>query len=163
MVDQSPKTAGASKRMRIVLVVSLALNLAIAGLFVGSVVSGRWSAGPPAHFDIGMGPIGRALAPDERRDIRRSLMRDGSMRALNLRGRMGDMIAAIETDPFDPQVMRGLMAEQIARTSALQGNVQDLLLQIIADMTPQRRAEFAQQLKNEMSRERPPRDKPSGG
>ena len=163
MADQPPKKAGASRLLRIALVASLALNLAIAGLFIGSAASGRLKSGPPPNFEIGLGPIGRVLSSEERREIRRNLLRDGSMRELNLRGRMDQMIAAMQADPYDPEIIRALMADQIAKSTALQSNAQDALLQVISDMTPERRAAFADALKEDMSRERPPRDKPSGG
>jgi len=163
MAKQTPQNKGASRLMRSVLVVSLALNLGIAGLFVGAAVSGRLSSGPPQHVEFGLGPIGRALEPEERRDIRRSLRRDGSMRGLNLRGGMEQMITAMQADPFDPDQIRVLMAAQIAKTTQLQGDMQEALLQVISDMTPERRAAFAVQLKDSMSRDRPRRDRPSGG
>ncbi|WP_341368724.1 periplasmic heavy metal sensor [Yoonia sp. BS5-3] len=166
MADLPNKTTGASRLMRIVLVISLALNLAVAGLFVGSMASGRLSDGPAPNFDIGLGPIGRALDNDERREVRRSLLSDGSMRRLNLRGRLEQMITAIEADPYDPDVMTDLLADQLDKTTQLQRNVQNGLLQIIADMTPERRAAFAAELREDMSRNRPPppqRDHGSGG
>lgn len=174
MAEHPPSKAGASRLMRIVLVASLALNLAIAGLFVGSTASGRWAAGPPANFDVGLGPMGRALEDEERREIRQSLVRDGAIRQLNLRGRMGEMISVMQTEPFDPDAIGALLAEQLAKTSELQGNVHVVLLQVISDMTPERRAAFAAQLREDMSREpspqrdgptgdRPPDNGPSGG
>ncbi len=164
MAEQSSPKTGASRLMRIVLVVSLALNLAIAGLFVGSTASGRWSAGPPTNFDVGLGPMGRALDEEERREIRRNLMRDGAIRQLNLRGRMNEMITVMQAEPFDQDAIAALLSEQLAKTTHLQGNVHMVLLKVISDMTPERRAAFAAQLQEDMSRERPPqRDKPSGG
>lgn len=156
MAEASSKPAGASKVMRIVLVLSLALNLAIAGLFIGSAASGRLSDGPTPNFDIGLGPIGRALDSDERRDIRRHLMRDGALRQLNMRGRLENMIVVIQAEPYDPAVLQALMDDQLAKTGQLQGTVQDVLLQIIADMTPERRAAFAMELLENMSHDRPP-------
>lgn len=156
MVEAPFKSTGASKVMRIVLVLSLALNLAIAGLLIGAVASGRLSDGPTPNFDIGLGPIGRALNSDERRDIRHNLMRDGAMRQLNMRGRLDAMISIIQVEPYDPDMLQSLMAEQLAKTGQLQGKVHDVLLQIITNMTPERRAAFAMELRENKSHDRPP-------
>ncbi|MEL6838833.1 MAG: periplasmic heavy metal sensor [Pseudomonadota bacterium] len=161
MADQSPSRP--SRLWRVILVISLALNLAVAGLFVGAVASGRWKDGPPAHFEIGLGPVGRALAPDERRDIRRALIRQRALRDLNLRGGMSDIVAALQTEPFDAAVMQDVMTAQMERTTDLQQIVQTTLLAVIDDMTPERRAAFAEQLLQEMSKVRSERERPSGG
>ena len=163
MADQELKSGKPSRLWRIVLVVSLALNLAIAGLFVGSATSGRLKSGPPPNFEIGLGPIGRALAPEERRVIRRSLVQDRGLRELNMRGRMSEIVATLETDPFEAAKMEALMSEQITRTINLQETVQGALLNVITDMTPARRAEFGQALSEQMQRGKSDRDRPSGG
>ncbi len=148
---------------KVLLACSLALNLAVAGLVVGAVVSGRTSDGPPRSFDLGLGPVSRALTQDERREIVRNLRDERVLRDFDLRGRTTGMIAVLTADPFDPEAMRILMEEQAARMSLVQAQAQNAFFQQVTMMTPERRAVFAAQLAEELSKARQPRTRPSGG
>ena len=163
MVDQQSTSGMPRPLWRIVLVCSLALNLAIAGVIGGSLISGRFGDGPPRSFDLGLGPVSRALTQDERRDIGRIMRRDRSLRDIDLRGRASDMVQALKAEPFDADVLRSLMAEQSARVADMQSRAQDAFIAAIADMSTERRTEFADQLARELSKVRPPRARPSGG
>jgi uncharacterized membrane protein len=160
MDDQAKRP---SRLWKIILVCSLALNLAIVGIIGGSLASGRLGDGPPRSFDLGLGPVARALDPQERREIGRSLRQDRELRDVNLRGRVSGMVDALKADPFDPEIVRGLMSEQIARMADVQGRAQDAFIIVITEMSPERRAAFADQLASELSRERRPKDRRSGG
>ncbi len=110
---------------RIVLVASLALNLAVGGIVAGSVVSGRLGKGPPRSFDLGLGPIARALEPQERRAIGRNLRQNRALRDLDLRGRVDEVIALLRAEPFDPQALEALMDQQAAEVAGFQARAQD--------------------------------------
>ena len=109
MDDQQKIRARPRRIWQIVLVCSLALNLAVAGVVVGSFASGRLGEGPPRSFDLGLGPISRALAPQERREVGRSLRRDSVMRDFDLRGRVSGMVRALKADPFEPERLRAYL------------------------------------------------------
>ena len=163
MVDQ-PQTAGKSGRLgRIILVCSLALNLAVLGVIGGALFTGRAGDGPPRSFDLGISPVARALAPQERREVGRSLRRDRVMRDLDLRGRSDAMVDALRADPYDPAVFRALLQERSAQLARVQDKAQDAFLDVINAMTPERRAAFADQLLQEMSKDRPRRAAPQSG
>lgn len=163
MAEPTPTPPKPARLIRIVLVVSLSLNLAVAGILIGAASSGRWKGGPPPNFEVALGPITRALAPEERRDIRRSLIQDRALRDLNLRSGMAEVIAALQADPFEIARLEDLMDEQIGRMATMQGKVKGALLDVVAEMTPERRMRFAQELTEEMSKVRPERNRPSGG
>jgi hypothetical protein len=164
MADQLKAPAQPKRIWRIVLVVSLALNLAVAGVVGGTLISGRAGDGPPRSFDLGISPIARALSPEERREVTSSLRRDRVMRGADLRGRADAIVTALKAEPYDPDVMRGLLQEQAAQVATVQGKAQDAFLDAITQMTPERRADFADQLENELSKERPRRGpRQSGG
>ncbi|MDP5085133.1 MAG: periplasmic heavy metal sensor [Yoonia sp.] len=163
MADQEKQAAKPSRLWRSVLVLSLALNLAVVGVVAGAVISGRFGDGPPRSFDLGLGPVTRALTQDERREIGRALRRDRGLRSFDLRGRVSAMVAAIQAEPFDEAALRGLMAEHAARVSEVQAKAQDAFVDMISQMSPERRAAFADQLIQELSRDRPERTRPSGG
>ncbi|WP_342068624.1 periplasmic heavy metal sensor [Yoonia algicola] len=160
--DKAPQTRP-SRLWRIVLVLSLALNLAVVGVVVGSAVSGRWGEGPPRSFDLGLGPVARALEPQERRAIGRKLREDRSLRGFDLRGRVNLVVAALQAEPFDPDVLLALLAEQSQQIATVQATAQEVMLEQIVAMTPARRRAFADQVLEEMSRARRPRDRTSGG
>ncbi len=163
MVDLQSKPNKPRRLWRIVLVCSLALNLAIAGVIGGSLVSGRFGDGPPRSFDLGLGPVSRALTHDERRDIGRILRRDRSLRDMDLRGRASGMVDALKAEPFDEEMLRSLMTEQSSRVADMQSRAQDAFIAAIAGMSVERRSEFADQLAGELSKVRPPRARRSGG
>lgn len=158
MADET-KT-GPSRVWRVVLVLSLALNLAVVGMIIGASVSGRFGDRPPRSFDFGLGPVARALEPRERRQIGLAMRRDGALRDMDLRGNAAAMIAALRADPFDAGALRDLMAAQAGQVAALQRNAQAALVDQISAMSPERRATFADRLQEELSRGR---DRRSGG
>ena len=161
MADDVTPRAKLSRRMRILLVLSLALNLAVIGLIVGAGVSGRFGDRPPRSFDFGLGPVARALESDERRAIGRELRRDGALRGYDMRQGANDMVAALRAEPFEPETLRELMALQAAHVGQLQRSAQDALLDQITAMTPERRAAFAEKLEQELQRGRARRDEGS--
>jgi uncharacterized membrane protein len=163
MADHDKTAMRPSRLWRIILVCSLALNLAVAGVVVGSMASGRLGDGPPRSFDLGIGPITRALSPQERRDVGRSLRQDRVLRDVDLRGRVNGMVDALKADPFAPEALRAFLEAQNAQMANVQGKAQDALLETIADMTPARRQEFADQLQQELSKARPRPPRSSGG
>lgn len=163
MVEDKTPAAGPSRLWRIVLVLSLALNLAVVGVVVGAAASGRWGDGPPRSFDLGLGPLSRALAPEERRAIGRRLREDRSLRSFDLRERVNRVVATLQAEPFDPDALRGLLAEQNQRIATVQATAQEVILEQIIAMTPERRRAFADQLLEEMSRVKGPRARNSGG
>ncbi|KQB97167.1 hypothetical protein AL073_08910 [Loktanella sp. 1ANDIMAR09] len=160
--DKTPQ-ARPSRLWRVVLVLSLALNLAVVGVIVGSAASGRWKDGPPRSFDLGLGPIARALEPQERRAIGRQLRNDRSLRDFDLRDRVNRVVAALQADPFDPDVLRALLADQSARMTTVQATAQEVVVEEIIAMTPERRRAFAERVLEEMSRARSLRERSSGG
>lgn len=154
MVDEVKTKTGPSRLWRVVLVLSLALNLAVVGMVVGASVSGRFGDRPPRSFDFGLGPVARALEPRERRQIGLAMRRDGALRDMDLRGNAAEMIAALRAAPFDAGALQDLMAVQAERVTLLQRNAQAALLDQISAMSPERRAAFADRLQEELSRGR---------
>ncbi|MGJ8621613.1 MAG: periplasmic heavy metal sensor [Yoonia sp.] len=158
MAEQTGKP---SRLWRIVLVLSLALNLAVAGVVVGAVGSGKFGDRPPRSFDLGVGPISRALLPDERRQIRRSLRQQRVLHGTNPGERFTQMADILRADPFDQQALTQVLEQQSARMSQVQRGVQKALMDTIIAMTPERRAAFADALLAEPSI--PRQRTPSGG
>ena len=148
---------------KVVLVCSLALNLAIAGVVVGSALSGRIGDGPPRSFDLGVGPLARALEQDERREIGRALRQGRVLRGLDPRARADELVTLLLADPFDPEALQDLFARQSADLQRVQSRAQEALIATIVAMTPDRRAAFAAAIAAEAERGRTRAGPRSGG
>lgn len=151
-----PRTPG---KVKALLVVSLALNLLVAGL-----VAGAWLRdGRPGtrDRDPGFGPFGEALSPEDRRELRRAFMaRMPEMRENRaaLKADLQDVVAALRADPFDPAALSAAMDAALARMAGRIEVGQELLVQRITAMDAAERAAFADRL--EAALERGPRRGP---
>ncbi len=142
----SPKKS-ISRATRILLVVSLALNLLVGGVIVGAVLSGK--AGGPPRFDLNLGPYVRALAPEQRRQIGEALRGRDDLRPLGPRERRINktaFITALNADPFDATVIEDQLSDQRNRTTRLVDAGQAALVDIIRNMTAEERSAFADRL-----------------
>ena len=161
MAEQT--TNKSTRLLRNMLVVSLAANLIIVGLVVGTVVSGRLGDGGPRSVNIGNGSITRALSPEERRAVGDQL-RHGQGLSRAARRAMGERVVnALRQEPFDSDVLRDVLAGQGVRMKALREQAQDAIIVQIENMSTERRAEFADQVEREMTRPRRDREERSGG
>lgn len=158
MADPMRPTPRPSRIWRIVLIVSLALNLVVAGLVGGAIVSGKLAGGPPSRIDFGLGLVSRALTSDDRREIGRALRQDSSLRAHDFRGQMAAIVTALQADPFDPAMLQSLLDEQATRLSQVQASARQAVVDRISDMTAEDRRAFAARLEEELQRNRRPRD-----
>lgn len=139
-----------SKVWRAVLIVSLGLNLAVAGMIGGALVSGRFGDGPPMRVDLGLGAFARALDEADRRAIGRDLRQMGALRSDDLRAPMAEMVAALRADPFDPARLQAAMAAQAARLGSVQAQAQTAVLARVAAMQAAQRAALADRLDHEL-------------
>lgn len=157
------ETRGPSRVWRIVLVASLAMNFLVVGVIGGAVVTGRIGPGPTKSFDFGLGPLARTLDREDRRAIGRALRRDQDVRRIDVRGQLTAMVGALRSDPFEPEQLRAVMAEQSNRMVTLQQKAQAALIDQIAQMDQARRMQFADRLQRELDNPRRRDDSRSGG
>lgn len=158
MADQIKSVARPSRIWRVVLIVSLALNLAVLGLVGGAFVSGKFGGDRPGRIDFGLGPVARALTSDDRRAIGRALRQDRALRGYDFRAQMVAVTAALRAEPYDGAMMQSLLEDQAARLGQVQARAQLAVLDRIAAMSPDDRRAFADRLDAELARARPPRD-----
>lgn len=148
MVD--PAATRLRRVWRIILVLSLALNIAIVGMVAGFVLR-NGKAGPPRGFDLSLGPIGQALDRKDRRAISNALRRHPELRPQR-RGQvfagMDALINAVEAQPFDPDAVRAALQIPLARLQAVQNVAQDALIEQIEEMSDAQRAAFAERLRS---------------
>lgn len=141
--------------IRILLVVSLGLNLIIVGSLGGLVLS-RVVHGPREPVrDLAFGPFTQALSPDDRRAMMRAFLAEAKgFRAERdqMRADFQSLIAALKADPYDPSVLEGVMTRQKARTDQWLALGQRLLMERLAAMTQAERSAFADRLSDDLSR-----------
>ncbi|SPJ23012.1 periplasmic heavy metal sensor [Palleronia abyssalis] len=143
---------GAVPRLwRIVLVCSLVLNLLVLGIVVGAAFDHDrpWDrrgrvAGP-------MGPLVWAL-PDEDRQAMIQRLQVGPRDRGARRARFEALLSAVRADPFDPEALAQMFAEQRRRGSLELARAESALIEVLTDMTPAERSTFAQSLSDRMRR-----------
>lgn len=149
---ETTQTAPVRRWVRIVLVVSLALNLLVAGAIGGRMLAGH-GPGPFGGFDLSLGPLSQALDRGDRDAIRASLRRRPELRPLMRRERQAaiqSLIDALQADPFDPGAVSALFVAQSDRATAAMQAGQEALLARITAMSPAARAAFAARLQMQM-------------
>lgn len=165
----SAKTPGAIPRwIRIALVVSLAMNLAVAGLAIGSAYKWHSDGGPPRSVDLSLGPLSRALAPEDRRAVIEELRRRGDgdrpdFREIRRQGE--ELMVLLRAEEFDA----GAFADGLDRVRdmalAFQDAGQAALVARISEMSIEERRALADRFEEQSRRGSRDGDRPdrSGG
>ncbi len=151
-----------SRGMRILLFVSLALNLLVVGVVAGIAVNGP--PGPPgggrgsSNQDPAL-PYTRALEEDQRRDLRRQLRRDVMRDRQEMRALRDDIFAGyqealsvLRSSPYDSDALEAALVRQADHGAELRARGQALLGAYIAEMSAEERAAYADRLEAELSR-----------
>lgn len=149
-VPPAPRTSGWVKAL---LAVSLALNLAVAGLAGGAFLRD----GPPMRGDgdFGFGPLGHALSREDRTALRAAFvdrfpaLKEG--RAA-LRADFDALIAALRAEPFAPPALDAALATIAARNAERLASGRDVIAAYLKDMDPAARAAFADRLEAALAR-----------
>ena len=150
---------GPSRMWRIVLGVSLALNLLFVGLVAGAALRPDGKGHGPGKRGDRIGGFGapfmRALPREDRREIFRSLREEGGV--MDRAGRQAAverMITALRETPFDPSVPEAILRSQVERNLNVQGRIQALWLRRIGMMSDADRAAYADRLQDYLQRRR---------
>jgi uncharacterized membrane protein len=149
---------------RVVLFVSLALNLAVLGV-VGGAAFGRLGDNKRAEFaarDIGFGLFAEALEEEDRRALRRGYTgakSDIRAERQQMRTDLGQLLAGLRADPFDAAGFRAALQVGMARSAARQELGTTLLLDRLQAMTVAERAAFADRLQTSLRRRNDRRDR----
>ncbi len=150
MVDDGITRQKATGRgLKILLVLSLAMNVAVVGLVAGAVVrNDGWperGKRPPALNAFGA-PYMLALPRDDRRQIftklRSELGRDIPDRQ-HRRAQYAEVLNALRAQPFDVAVLAQAVRQQAETTVSVQKAGQGAWLELVSDMTDQERMDYA--------------------
>lgn len=143
--------------VRVVLFVSLALNLAVAGMVIGAVLR----HGPPgkdryeARLDRVSGPYVRALSRADKRAMGQAIraeFRKRPERRDEWRAQNDAMLAALVAQPFDLAQVDALLEAQFAAVAKRQDIGRALLVERISAMSAKERSAFAGRLKEAFER-----------
>lgn len=179
-VTKDQGAPGLRRWARVLLAVSLAVNLMILGLVVGSHVfdgkdrregrdgvpremsqrDGRDRHGE-GRLDPAFGPLGRALAGEHRRAAGEALAARGGAPEVNRRQvaqELGQMIETLRAEPFDGAQMNAILQAQHDRFTQRNAMGREILVERLEDMSQEDRAAFADRLergfRRAMERER---------
>lgn len=157
MTDPKPPVAnsGASRGFKILLAVSLALNLAVAGLVIGTALKFQRDGGRPMSVrDTAFGPFTEALSRDQRRALLKGMSeRGGGVRQAReeFRADLAALAASLRQTPFDSGKFRDLLDQQGGRVEARANAGRQSLADLVATMPDAERLAFADRLERAMS------------
>lgn len=141
--------------VKIALALSVALNLAVAGLAVGAWLGDGPHRGMPR--DMSFGPFSEALDSDDRRALRKALLaRLGEFRGQReaARAEFQALLTALRADPFEAEALKTALAALEARNAERLDLGRSLIEARLIEMTPEERAAFADRLEKGLKRGR---------
>lgn len=146
---------GLGRGLRLLLVLSLGLNLLILGV-IGGAVLGEWrNHERPIVRDLGFGPYGEALSHADRIALMRDFAREtggfGVERKV-AREVFGELLSVLRAEPLDRQALQHLMMRQERHMAERLALGQKLLVRRIEAMSPQERQAFANRLQEALAR-----------
>ncbi|HLQ18192.1 MAG TPA: periplasmic heavy metal sensor [Tabrizicola sp.] len=148
----SASSGTTSRGLKIALAISVALNLAVAGLVIGAWLNGGHRDMPR---DMSFGPFSEALDDGDRRAIRRALLdRMGEFRAsrVEARAEFETLLDTLRADPFEPEAMKAALAAIESRNAERLELGRSLIEARLIDMSAEDRQRFADRLEKGLRR-----------
>jgi uncharacterized membrane protein len=160
MTDTTVPGKGQSRILRLALIVSLSLNLAVVGLVIGTSLKFR-AAPPPPIRDLSFGGFSAAMTPEQQAELRRHFADQApDLRKLRaqLRGDREALLAILRAEPFDTTGFTSVMANMRIRYTEPSRQAEAALLEVIMRMSPAERRDLADGVEAEMQRPPGPRN-----
>lgn len=158
MTDRAPPKDG--RLMRILLVISLALNVAVLGLAAGWALRHAGHAAP-SRLEMAGGPLTRALSQDDRREIGRQMRqawREADGERTDLRESYDALVADLRAVPFDAARVSARMRQHRDRFAMRFEMGQDVLVTHLSNMSDAERRAYADRLEDRIAAYRAARD-----
>ena len=129
----------------VALVVSVCLNVFIAGLIAGRVTTGEGAQlrQPDAGLERFMATIPEEARPVIRQALRAN-RRDLQGYVVALRDARQEAAAVVSREPFDPAALESALANVRERSQALQAEIHAIIAEAIDRLPPDLRAEMAE-------------------
>ncbi|MFA5951315.1 MAG: periplasmic heavy metal sensor [Hyphomicrobium sp.] len=166
----TPDTQGApvatprEKRLRIVLLASLAVNLLVIGAVVGAGIAIK-RHGPPhggrGAEDYGLMGFTRTLPSDRRKEIRKELKQErAKLRPLvdEIEQARDDAASVLASEPFNRDALRAASDKVTEREQTLKAAGLDMFLNHAEKLTAAERKSLSEWWKTKRPRRRPPTD-----
>lgn len=130
--------------VKILLALSLAVNLAIVGLVAGLLIRAPGplrGGGPGLSYAL---PYIVALDREDRRAVMGTVREDPDLPdRRDRRAQFDDMLAALRADPLDEDVVRAVLARQASGVARVQSVAQEAWLELVSGMSAAERAAYA--------------------
>jgi uncharacterized membrane protein len=162
MAASAPQPTPASSRLpwaKIILALSLGLNLLFLGLAGGAFLRD----GPPGRNnsvrDLNFGPMTEALTGEDRESLRRSFQRaapDLREHRRDTQNDLGELLTVLRAADFERAKVEALFARNNERAAQRQKLGQNLMLDLLVAMTTDARHEFADRLEMAMKHDKKP-------
>lgn len=141
----SQSRGGAPGWMKLLLVLSLAGNLAVAGMVLGNTVRDREDErrGPDRVINWIVG-----MVPEERRDDAAAAFGEARQRIEAARAmrseRLPAVVTAMRAEPFDPAALDAALDAMFDRDTSGRKIVRETMISLLGQFTPEERSVFAQ-------------------
>jgi len=135
--------------VKLLLIASLALNVAIGGAILGAALRGTPPSGAAGSPPDGISIIARAMPPAYQSQLRQYLRDTRTVLQPDRRVLLGlgrRLVLALEAEPFEPETIRAIFADQRNMLDNIQKAGHEALLKQIVKMTPAERTAFARKL-----------------
>lgn len=150
--DPKPAPTGTPRAVRVVLALSLAANLGVAGLVAGAFIA---DGGPRDRMvrDLDFGPFTEALTREDRDALRREFLRVApDMRDMKqaMKQDFAAVMAAVRAEPFDAAALQAAVDALGKRAEGRVEIGQKLLVERLSAMSAADRAAFADRLEHRL-------------
>lgn len=153
------ETGRVPRWFKIVLGLSLAVNLGVAGLLAGAAFRSEPKGPPPSISGYATAYI-KALPHEDRRAILDKMRKSGGKIHLSgpeRRALYSDMLAALRAPDLDRAVIAQVLSKQNAASLGVQAGVQDQWMNVVSGMSAEERSAYADQIEEVLKRRRGPR------
>ncbi len=158
-MSSDPNTAPKGMRLwvRIVLVVSLGLNLLVVGAIAGiAIKGGPFKDGPPSRIaNETIGPFTRALSPQDRFSIMQEIRQKGRSEGWSReahRQSMEEMIALLEATPFDVDAFAETFRSTVGGLQGRMTVASEAFVERLSNMSEEERVAYAARVKEAVER-----------
>lgn len=148
-----PRPAVTSKTVRLALIVSLAINLGVAGLAIGAFLHGGRDGRGDMVRDLGFGPYDEALRAQDRTMLKAAMRaRAGDLQATRVQVAADTtaLLAALRTEPFDLNALDAALAAQQAHLGARMKLGSDTMRDFLASLSQEDRFAFADRMEHHL-------------
>ncbi|MGB7317813.1 MAG: periplasmic heavy metal sensor [Planktotalea sp.] len=150
------------RRFRILLGVSLALNLLVLGAVVGAIAKGPRSHGTPPGLREISAPYVGAFDRETKRDMRQSMRARLPDRSSAIKANKADyarFVALVRADTFDAASASEIMEGQLARAGNVQKLGREMAIERISAMSREDRMAYAERLEGWLEHKKERRSK----